>query len=77
MSAAAGGNALDRQRDEVALVTGSADPLGTRRRHVVFDLAIGAHAPDEYFVIEATNPKVQGFDGAVMSYVEYLYELGR
>ena len=27
-------------------------------------------------VIESTNPKVQGMDGAVRSYVEYLYELG-
>jgi acetylornithine deacetylase/succinyl-diaminopimelate desuccinylase-like protein len=35
----------------------------------------GAHAPDEYYVIESTNPKVQGFDGAVRSFVEYLQEL--
>jgi len=35
----------------------------------------GAHAPDEYFVIESSNPKIQGMDGATMSYVEYLYEL--
>lgn len=35
----------------------------------------GAHAPDEYFVIESSNPKVQGFDGAVRSYVDYLFEL--
>ena len=25
----------------------------------------GAHAPDEYYVIESTNPNVQGMDGAV------------
>jgi hypothetical protein len=35
----------------------------------------GAHAPDEYYVIESTNPNVQGMDGAVRSQVEYLYEL--
>jgi acetylornithine deacetylase/succinyl-diaminopimelate desuccinylase-like protein len=35
----------------------------------------GAHAPDEYYVIESTNPKIQGLDGAVLSHVEYLYEL--
>ena len=35
----------------------------------------GAHAPDEYFVIESSNPKVRGWDGAVRSYVDYLYEL--
>jgi acetylornithine deacetylase/succinyl-diaminopimelate desuccinylase-like protein len=37
----------------------------------------GAHAPDEYYVIESSNPKVQGIDGATRSYVEFLYELGR
>ena len=35
----------------------------------------GAHAPDEYFVIESSNPAVQGWDGAVASYVDYLDEL--
>ncbi len=35
----------------------------------------GAHAPNEYYLIESTNPKVQGMDGAVRSYVEYLYEM--
>jgi len=33
----------------------------------------GAHAPDEYFVIESSNPKVAGLDGAVRSYVEFFY----
>ena len=37
----------------------------------------GAHAPDEYYVIESSNPKVQGIDGAVKSYVEYLFEVAR
>jgi acetylornithine deacetylase/succinyl-diaminopimelate desuccinylase-like protein len=35
----------------------------------------GAHAPDEYYVIEASNPKVAGLDRAVASYVEFLYSL--
>ena len=35
----------------------------------------GAHAPDEYYLIESTNPKVEGLDGAVRSFVEYLYAL--
>ena len=35
----------------------------------------GAHAPDEYWVIEAANPKVMGMDGAVKSYVEFFYKL--
>lgn len=37
----------------------------------------GAHAPDEYYVIESKNPKVQGMDGAVGSYVEFLYALSQ
>lgn len=35
----------------------------------------GAHAPDEYFVIESSNPKVAGIDGAVKSYVDFLFAL--
>ena len=35
----------------------------------------GAHAPDEYYLIDSKNPKVQGLDGAVSSFVEYLYAL--
>jgi acetylornithine deacetylase/succinyl-diaminopimelate desuccinylase-like protein len=36
----------------------------------------GAHAPDEYWLIEAANPKVSGMDGAVRSYVDLFYSLG-
>src|SRR5207247_1213760 len=35
------------------------------------------NAADEYYVIESINPKIQGFDGAIMSFVEYLYELAK
>jgi acetylornithine deacetylase/succinyl-diaminopimelate desuccinylase-like protein len=35
----------------------------------------GAHAPNEYYLIESSNPKVEGMDGAVRSYVEFLYEM--
>ena len=33
----------------------------------------GAHAPDEYWLVESTNPKVAGMDGAARSFVEFLY----
>ena len=36
----------------------------------------GAHAPNEYYVIESANPKIQGIGGAIRSHVDYLYELG-
>ena len=35
----------------------------------------GAHAPNEWYLIESRNPKVAGFDQATMFYVDYLYEL--
>jgi acetylornithine deacetylase/succinyl-diaminopimelate desuccinylase-like protein len=35
----------------------------------------GAHAPDEYYVIESSNPKVEGLVGATMSFVDFLYEM--
>jgi acetylornithine deacetylase/succinyl-diaminopimelate desuccinylase-like protein len=52
-------------------------PLSLASGHFGLGHGSGAHAPDEYYVIESTNPKVQGFDGAVLSFVEYLYELGK
>jgi len=35
----------------------------------------GAHAPDEWYLIDSTNPKVAGLDESAMFYVDYLYEL--
>jgi acetylornithine deacetylase/succinyl-diaminopimelate desuccinylase-like protein len=52
-------------------------PLSLASGHFGLGHGSGAHAPDEYFLIDSTNPNVQGFDGAVMSYVEYLYELAK
>ena len=52
-------------------------PLKLAAGHFGLGHGSGAHAPDEYYVIESSNPKVQGFDGAVMSFVEYLYELAK
>ena len=51
------------------------DPLHLPAGHFGLGHGNGAHAPDEYYVIESKNPKVQGIDGAVRSQVEYLYEL--
>jgi acetylornithine deacetylase/succinyl-diaminopimelate desuccinylase-like protein len=51
------------------------EPLHLAASHFGLGHGNGAHAPDEYYVIEATNPKIQGIDGAVRSHVEYLYEL--
>jgi acetylornithine deacetylase/succinyl-diaminopimelate desuccinylase-like protein len=51
------------------------DPLRLPAGHFGLGHGSGAHAPDEYYVIESANPRVRGMDGAVLSYVEYLYEL--
>jgi acetylornithine deacetylase/succinyl-diaminopimelate desuccinylase-like protein len=51
------------------------EPLRLPAGHFGLGHGSGAHAPDEYYVIESANPKVQGLDGATRSYVEFLYEL--
>jgi acetylornithine deacetylase/succinyl-diaminopimelate desuccinylase-like protein len=51
------------------------DPLHLPAGHFGLGHGSGAHAPDEYYVIESSNPKVQGFDGATRSFVEYLAEI--
>lgn len=53
------------------------EPLRLPAGHFGLGHGNGAHAPNEYYVIESSNPKVQGMDGAAMSYVEYLYEVAR
>ena len=53
------------------------DPLRLAAGHFGLGHGSGAHAPDEYYIIEPANPAVRGLDGAVRSYVEYLYELAR
>jgi len=50
-------------------------PLQLAAGHFGLGHGSGAHAPDEYFVIESSNPKVEGWDGAVRSFVDYLHEL--
>ena len=37
----------------------------------------GAHAPDEFFIIESRNPRVAGLKEAAMGYVDFLYEMAR
>jgi acetylornithine deacetylase/succinyl-diaminopimelate desuccinylase-like protein len=51
------------------------DPLRLPAGHFGLGHGSGAHAPDEYFLVESSSPRVEGMDGAVLSHVEYLYEL--
>lgn len=50
-------------------------PLSLASGHFGLGYGTGAHAPDEFFVIESDNKNIYGFDGAALSYVEYLYAL--
>jgi acetylornithine deacetylase/succinyl-diaminopimelate desuccinylase-like protein len=53
------------------------EPLKLPAGHFGLGHGSGAHAPDEYYVIDSANPKIEGYDGAVMSFVQYLYELAK
>jgi acetylornithine deacetylase/succinyl-diaminopimelate desuccinylase-like protein len=50
-------------------------PLKLAAGHFGLGHGSGAHAPDEYYLIESQNPKLLGLDGAVKSMVDYLYEV--
>jgi acetylornithine deacetylase/succinyl-diaminopimelate desuccinylase-like protein len=51
------------------------DPLRLPAGHFGLGHGNGAHAPDEYYLIESKNPKIQGIDGAAKSQAAFLYEL--
>ena len=53
------------------------EPLKLASGHFGLGHGSGAHAPDEYYVIESSNPNMQGFDGAALSFAQYLYELAK
>jgi acetylornithine deacetylase/succinyl-diaminopimelate desuccinylase-like protein len=50
-------------------------PLSLPAGHFGMGYGTGAHAPDEHYLIESSNPKVHGLDGAITSFVEFLYAL--
>ena len=50
-------------------------PISLAAGHFGLGHGSGAHAPDEYFVIEPSNPNVASWDGAVASHVAFLHEL--
>ncbi len=50
-------------------------PLKLAAGHFGLGHGLRAHAPDEYYLIESSNPKLTGYDGAVKSFVDCLYEL--
>jgi acetylornithine deacetylase/succinyl-diaminopimelate desuccinylase-like protein len=55
------------------LFTGA--PLNLPAGHFGAGHGNGAHAPDEYYVIETASPNYLGLDGAVRSFVDLLFEV--
>jgi acetylornithine deacetylase/succinyl-diaminopimelate desuccinylase-like protein len=35
----------------------------------------GAHAPNEYYLIDSTNPNLEGMDGSAMSFADFLFQI--
>ena len=52
-------------------VTFTGDPLRLPAGQFGLGHGGGAHAPDEYWLVESTNPKVMAMDGAAQSFVEF------
>jgi acetylornithine deacetylase/succinyl-diaminopimelate desuccinylase-like protein len=57
------------------LFTGA--PLRLPAGHFGLGHGGAAHAPDEYYVIESKDPKIHGMAGAILSFVEFLYEFAQ
>jgi acetylornithine deacetylase/succinyl-diaminopimelate desuccinylase-like protein len=53
----------------------TSDPLRLPAGHFGLCHGSGAHAPDEYYLIEPSDPRLHGIDDAVRGFVDYLYEL--
>lgn len=50
-------------------------PLKLAAGHFGLGYGSGSHAPDEFYVIDSANSKIQGIDGATRSFVKYLAAL--
>ncbi len=55
--------------------TFTAPPVSIPAGHFGTGHGSGAHAPDEYYLIDSTNPKVAGLVDATMGFAEFLYTL--
>ncbi len=51
------------------------DPLRKPAGQFGLGYGSGAHAPDEFFIIESKNSKVAGLREAAMAFVDFLYEM--
>ena len=56
-------------------VTFTGPPLGLPAVGFGIGIGGGAHAPDEWFLIDSKDPKLAGLDESAMFFADYLYEL--
>lgn len=52
-------------------------PLNMAAGHFGSGRGGGAHAPDEWLLIDSSNPKVAGFDDQAILFADYLYDVAR
>jgi acetylornithine deacetylase/succinyl-diaminopimelate desuccinylase-like protein len=50
-------------------------PLKLAAGHFGLGYGQGAHAPDEFMLIDSTNPKLHSYDDLVRSFVDFLYAI--
>lgn len=53
------------------------EPLKLAATHYGLGRGGGAHAPDEWLLIDSNNPKVAGYEGQAVAFADYLYEVAR
>ena len=53
----------------------TAPPVSIPAGHFGIGHGSGAHAPDEYYVVESSNPAVAGITDATLGYAEIMYQL--
>jgi hypothetical protein len=52
-------------------------PLNMPAGHFGSGRGGGAHAPDEWLLVDSTNPKTAGLDDQAILYADFLYEVAR
>jgi acetylornithine deacetylase/succinyl-diaminopimelate desuccinylase-like protein len=55
----------------------TAPPLSLPAGHFGLGHGSGAHAPDEYYVVESTNPNVAGIVDAILGYVDMFHQIAK
>jgi acetylornithine deacetylase/succinyl-diaminopimelate desuccinylase-like protein len=55
----------------------TAPPLSLPAGHFGLGHGSGAHAPNEYYAVDSTNPKIAGITDAVMGYVDMFYQFAK